>query len=164
MTFCADNHGVNLFFLSRCWVICVNENLDFETAIQAQASFLGSNWLRTIFVRYLHLQLQKLCKKEQRLMNLEFWWIYWLLFNNIVLSMQPGIDQLVDLFWSSGGSRGGKSGHGPPHRSWQWSLAPLGGRKSNESIVNLPKSKDFGPPISLSATELAPLRKSTTKH
>src|SRR6218665_3350988 len=26
----------------------------------------------------------------------------------------------------SGGSRGGKSGHGP-HRSWQWSLAPLRG-------------------------------------
>src|SRR6218665_1816391 len=47
---------------------------------------------------------------------------------------------------SSGGSRGGKSGHGPPHRSWQWSLAPLGGRKSNDSIVNLPKSNDFGPP------------------
>ena len=38
---------------------------------------------------------------------------------------------------------GGKSGHGP-HGSCQWSLAPLGGRKSNDSIVNLSKSKDFG--------------------
>src|SRR6218665_1368849 len=53
----------------------------------------------------------------------------------------------------------------PPHRSWQWSLAPLGGRKSTDSIVNLPKSNDFGPPVSLSATDLAPLRKNTTlKH
>ena len=33
-----------------------------------------------------------------------------------------------------------------PHRSWQWSLAPLGGRKRNGSIVYLWKSKDFGPP------------------
>jgi len=35
----------------------------------------------------------------------------------------------------------------PPHRSWQRSLAPLGGRKSNDSIVNLWKCKDFGPRI-----------------
>src|SRR6218665_3948774 len=33
-----------------------------------------------------------------------------------------------------------------PHRSWQWSLAPLGRSKSNDSIVNLLKSNDFGPP------------------
>ena len=31
------------------------------------------------------------------------------------------------------------------HRNWQWNLAPLGGRKSNDSIVNLSKCKDFGP-------------------
>jgi len=30
--------------------------------------------------------------------------------------------------------RRGKSGHGP-HRSCQWSLAPRGGRKSNDGIV-----------------------------
>ena len=42
--------------------------------------------------------------------------------------------------------QGGKSGHGP-HRRWQWSLAPLGGRKSNDSIVNLSKCKDFAPRI-----------------
>ena len=28
----------------------------------------------------------------------------------------------------------------------EWSLAPLGNRKSNDSIVNLSKCKDFGPP------------------
>src|SRR6218665_955479 len=41
----------------------------------------------------------------------------------------------------TGGSRGDKSGHGP-HGSCQWSLAPLRGRKSNDSIVNLSKCKD----------------------
>jgi len=50
---------------------------------------------------------------------------------------------------------GGKSGHGS-HGSCQWSLAPLGDRKSNDSIVNLSKCKDFGPPVSMSATDLAP--------
>jgi len=55
---------------------------------------------------------------------------------------------------------GGKSGHAP-HRSWQWSVAPPG-RKSNGSIVILSKSKDFAPPVSMSATDLAPLRKNST--
>src|SRR6218665_1454553 len=32
-----------------------------------------------------------------------------------------------------------------PHRSCQWSLAPLGGRNSNGRIVNVCKFKDFGP-------------------
>src|SRR6218665_1596052 len=42
---------------------------------------------------------------------------------------------------------------------------PLGGRQINDSIVNLSKCKDFGPPVSMSATDLAPLRKnSTLKH
>jgi len=42
---------------------------------------------------------------------------------------------------------------------------PLGGRKSSDSIVNLRKSNDFGPPVSLSAMDLAPLWKNTTsKH
>ena len=36
-------------------------------------------------------------------------------------------------------------------------FGPLGGRKSNDSIVNLSKCKDFGPPISMSVTDLAPL-------
>ena len=34
-----------------------------------------------------------------------------------------------------------------PHRSWQWSLAPSGGRNSNGRIVNLCKCKDFGFPL-----------------
>ena len=50
----------------------------------------------------------------------------------------------------------------PPHRSWQWSLAPLEDRKCNGRTVNLLKSKDFGPPVPMSATDLAPLRKSTS--
>src|SRR6218665_2173611 len=54
--------------------------------------------------------------------------------------------------------QGGKSGHFP-NRSWQWSLLPLGGRKSNDSIVNLWKCKDFGPLVSMSATDLPPYRK-----
>ena len=43
--------------------------------------------------------------------------------------------------------QGGQIRPWPPHRSWQWSLAPLGSRKSNDSIVNLSKSKDFTPRI-----------------
>src|SRR6218665_269681 len=31
----------------------------------------------------------------------------------------------IGLRVPSGGSRVGKSGHAPPHRNWQWSLAPL---------------------------------------
>ena len=49
----------------------------------------------------------------------------------------------------------------PPHRSCQWSLAPLEGRKSNDSTVNLWKSKGFGPPLSMSATDLAPSTENT---
>src|SRR6218665_3604526 len=42
---------------------------------------------------------------------------------------------------------------------------PFGGRQSNDSIANLSKCKDFGPPVSMSATDLAPLWKNTTlKH
>src|SRR6218665_2377788 len=43
-----------------------------------------------------------------------------------------------------------------PHRSWQWSLTPLGGRESNDNIANLSKCKDFGPPVSMSATGFSP--------
>src|SRR6218665_1443116 len=43
-----------------------------------------------------------------------------------------------------------------PHQNWQWSLAPLRDRKSNGSIVILSKSKDFGPPVAMLATDLAP--------
>jgi len=46
-----------------------------------------------------------------------------------------------------------------PHRYWQWSLAPLWDRKSNGSIVILLKSKDFGAPVAMSASDLAPLWK-----
>src|SRR6218665_3591039 len=38
---------------------------------------------------------------------------------------------------------GGKSGHVPPIEDGN-GVWPLGGRKSNDSIVNLCKSKDFG--------------------
>jgi len=42
---------------------------------------------------------------------------------------------------------------------------PLGGRKSNDIIVNLSKCKDFGPPISMSVMDLPPLWENTTlKH
>ena len=59
--------------------------------------------------------------------------------------------------------QGGKFGHGP-HRSWQWSLPPLEGRRSNDKTVNLWKSKEFAP-LPMSATDLAPLQKTTTlKH
>ena len=57
---------------------------------------------------------------------------------------------------NSGGSRGGANPVMAPHRSWQWSLAPLGGRKRNDSIVYLSKSKILAPPLSTSATDLAP--------
>jgi len=40
---------------------------------------------------------------------------------------------------------GGKSGHGPPSKL-AMEFDPLGGRKSNDSIANLSKCKDFGPP------------------
>ena len=46
----------------------------------------------------------------------------------------------------SGGSRGGKSGHGPPSKLAMEFGPLLGGRKSNDSIVKLAKCKDFGPP------------------
>src|SRR6218665_2674933 len=39
--------------------------------------------------------------------------------------------------------QGGTSGHGPPLKLTM-EFAPLGGRKSNDSIVNLSKYKDFG--------------------
>jgi len=45
----------------------------------------------------------------------------------------------------SGGSRGGANPAMTPHWSWQWSLAPLGDRKSNDNTVNMWKRKDFGP-------------------
>ena len=60
---------------------------------------------------------------------------------------------------------GGQSGHGPPTKlAMEFGLP--GSRTSNDSIVNLPKSNDFGPPpVSLSAMDLAPLRKTTIlKH
>ena len=50
----------------------------------------------------------------------------------------------------------GKSGHGPSIEVVNGVWSPLGSRKSNDSIVNLSKSKDFGPPVSMSATDLAP--------
>src|SRR6218665_1181073 len=49
-----------------------------------------------------------------------------------------------------------------PHRSWQWSLGPLGGRKNNDnndSIVKLAKCKDFGRPLLMSAGDLPPQNK-----
>ena len=62
------------------------------------------------------------------------WWVFWQMsFAQCIMALSPVADP------------GGKSGHGP-HRSWQWSLAPLGDRKSNDSIVKLSKCKDFGPP------------------
>src|SRR6218665_2932408 len=42
--------------------------------------------------------------------------------------------------------QGGQIRPWPSNRSWQWSMAPLGGRRNNDSIVNLAKCKDFGSP------------------
>ena len=50
------------------------------------------------------------------------------------------------MFTVSGGSRGANPAMAP-HRSWQWSLAPLGRRKNNDGIVKLAKCKDFAPLI-----------------
>jgi len=55
----------------------------------------------------------------------------------------------------SGGSRGGKSGHGPPIEIRNGVWPPLRDRKSNGSILILLKSKEFGP-VSMSAADLAP--------
>src|SRR6218665_3272177 len=52
---------------------------------------------------------------------------------------------LCSEFRDSCGSRGANPAMAHPHRSQQWSLAPLGGRKSNDSIVNLLKCEEFGP-------------------
>src|SRR6218665_2635748 len=66
---------------------------------------------------------------------------------------------------TSGGSRGGKSGHGPPIEIGNGVWTPLRDRKSNGSIVILLKSKDFGPPVAMSATDLAPpMEKYHRKH
>ena len=61
----------------------------------------------------------------------------------------------------SGGSRGANPVMAP-HRSWQWGLAPLGGRKSNDIIVNFPKSTDFAPRIGAGYGFGPPLRENTT--
>ena len=82
------------------------------------------------------------------------------------VSNAGGYIQRYDRFVTVADPGEGKSGHGP-HRSWQWSLAPIGGRKSNDSIVNLSKCKDFAPLVSMSATNVAPIRKkknTTLKH
>src|SRR6218665_2938258 len=64
----------------------------------------------------------------------------------------------------SGESRG-QTRPWPPHRSWQWSSAHLGGRKSNDSIVNLSKCKDIGPTRIDVGYGFGPLRINTTlKH
>src|SRR6218665_1709082 len=47
------------------------------------------------------------------------------------------------LYLSVADPGGGTNPAMAPHQSWQWSVAPLGGRKSNDSIVNLLKCKDF---------------------
>src|SRR6218665_1770796 len=49
------------------------------------------------------------------------------------------------MYLCSGGSRGGKSIHGPPSKL-AVEFGPLRGRKSNDIIVNLPTSNDFAPP------------------
>ena len=60
---------------------------------------------------------------------------------------------------------GGANPAMPPHRSWQWSLAPLGGRNSNGRIVNLRKFKDFGPLLIDVGYGFGPLpRTSILKH
>ena len=42
----------------------------------------------------------------------------------------------------------------PPISKLAMEFGPLGGRKSNDSIVNLSKSKDLASPVSMSATPI----------
>jgi len=52
----------------------------------------------------------------------------------------------------------------PPSKSaMEFGPPSVAERVYNDSIVDLPKSNDFGPPVSLSAMDLAPLRKNTTR-
>jgi len=60
-----------------------------------------------------------------------------------------------DEFKSVADPEVGKSGHGPPSKL-SMEFGPLGDRKSNDSIVKLSKCKDFGPPVTMSATHLTP--------
>src|SRR6218665_3190132 len=69
--------------------------------------------------------------------------------SKVAIAARAGIESAtLQSTPSSGGSRGANPAMGP-HRSWQWSLAPctLGGRNSNDIIMNLCKCKDFGPPL-----------------
>ena len=60
---------------------------------------------------------------------------------------------------------GGQIRPWPPIEIGNGVWPPLRERKSNGSIVILVKSKEFGPPVSMSATDLAPLWKKTIlKH
>ena len=62
-----------------------------------------------------------------------------------------------------GGSRGAYPAMAPPSKLAMEFGPPLGGWESNDSIVNLSKCKDFGShPVSMSATDLTPLRKNST--
>ena len=55
--------------------------------------------------------------------------------------------------------QGGKIRPLTPPSKLAMEFGPLRGRKSNGSIVILSKSKDFPPPVSMSATDLAPYGK-----
>ena len=54
--------------------------------------------------------------------------------------------------------RGANPGITPPSKL-AMEFGPLGGRKSNDSIVNLSKCKDFDHPVTMSVTDLAPYGK-----
>ena len=83
----------------------------------------------------------------------------------IVWVTTHGGDTCLMMSDDSGGSRGRQIRPWPPIEVGNGVWPPIGGRKCNDSIVNLPKSNDFGPPVSLSATDLVPIRKNTTlKH
>ena len=85
--------------------------------------------------------------------------------SSFVLSLHYSEHHCLEFPVGSGGSRDGKSGHGPLSKL-AIEFGPPRGRKSNDSIVNLSKCNDFAPPVSMSVTDLPPplWENTTIKH
>ena len=68
--------------------------------------------------------------------------------------MHVCMHKCIHAYMHSDGSRRGKPGHSPIEVGN--GVCPPRGSKNDDSIVNLAKYKDFGPPLSMSATDLNP--------